>query len=73
MTELTAPARRTAGPAEAIHDGFIVPFYLSDRKLQHSAGWVAHKREPHRTAPAARTRAGSERLYRRHLRPPEDS
>ena len=36
MTELTAGAFRAVGPADAIPDGFVVPFYLSDRKLRIS-------------------------------------
>ena len=36
MTDLTADAFRTAGPGDAIPDGFVVPFYLSDRKLRIS-------------------------------------
>ena len=36
MTELTADAFRTVGPADAIPAGFVVPFYLSDRKLRIS-------------------------------------
>jgi nitrite reductase/ring-hydroxylating ferredoxin subunit len=39
MTELSADAFRTVGPADAIPDGLVVPFYLSDRKLRIS---VAH-------------------------------
>ena len=39
MTELGADAFRTVGPDDAIPDGFVVPFYLSDRKLRIS---VAH-------------------------------
>ena len=39
MSELTADAFRTVGPADAIPDGFVVPFYLSDRKLRVS---IAH-------------------------------
>ena len=39
MTELTADAFREVGPDDAIPDGFVVPFYLSDRKLRIS---VAH-------------------------------
>ena len=39
MTELSADAFRTVGPDDAIPDGFVVPFYLSDRKLRIS---VAH-------------------------------
>ena len=34
MTELAADAFRTVGPGDAIPDGFVVPFYLSDRKLR---------------------------------------
>jgi len=33
MTELTADAFRAVGP-DTIPDGFVVPFYLSDRKLR---------------------------------------
>jgi nitrite reductase/ring-hydroxylating ferredoxin subunit len=36
MTELTAGAFRTVGPRDAIPDGFVVAFYLSDRKLRIS-------------------------------------
>ena len=36
MTELTADAFRAVGPDDAIPDGFVVPFYLSDRKLRIS-------------------------------------
>ena len=36
MTELTADAFRTVGPGDAIPNGFVVPFYLSDRKLRIS-------------------------------------
>ena len=36
MTELTADAFRTVGPGDAIPDGFVVSFYLSDRKLRIS-------------------------------------
>jgi nitrite reductase/ring-hydroxylating ferredoxin subunit len=39
MTELTADAFRTVGPGDGIPDGFVVPFYLGDRKLRIS---VAH-------------------------------
>jgi isocitrate dehydrogenase kinase/phosphatase len=35
MTELTAEAIRTVGPADALPDGFVA-FYLSDRKLRIS-------------------------------------
>jgi nitrite reductase/ring-hydroxylating ferredoxin subunit len=34
MTELTAGAFRTIGSPDAIPDGFVVAFYLSDRKLR---------------------------------------
>jgi 3-phenylpropionate/trans-cinnamate dioxygenase ferredoxin subunit len=40
MTELTADAFRTVGPADAIPEGFVVPFYLSDRKLRISVARV---------------------------------
>jgi 3-phenylpropionate/trans-cinnamate dioxygenase ferredoxin component len=36
MTELSADAYTTVGPADEIADGFVVPFYLSDRKLRIS-------------------------------------
>ena len=36
MTELSADAFRTVGPDDAIPDGFVVAFYLSDRKLRIS-------------------------------------
>jgi 3-phenylpropionate/trans-cinnamate dioxygenase ferredoxin component len=36
MTDLTADAFRTVGPGDAIGDGFVVPFYLSDRKQRIS-------------------------------------
>jgi 3-phenylpropionate/trans-cinnamate dioxygenase ferredoxin component len=36
MTELSADAFRTVGPGDAIPDGFVVSFYLSDRKLRVS-------------------------------------
>jgi nitrite reductase/ring-hydroxylating ferredoxin subunit len=39
MTELSADAFRTMGPEDAIPDGFVVAFYLSDRRLRIS---VAH-------------------------------
>ena len=39
MIEFTADAFRTVGPGDAIPDGFLVPFYLKDRKLRIS---VAH-------------------------------
>jgi nitrite reductase/ring-hydroxylating ferredoxin subunit len=36
MTELTSAGFHTVGPRDAIPDGFVVPFYLSDRKLRIS-------------------------------------
>jgi nitrite reductase/ring-hydroxylating ferredoxin subunit len=36
MTELRSAAFRTVGPDDAITDGFVVPFYLGDRKLRIS-------------------------------------
>ena len=36
MTELTTDAFRTVGPGDAVPDGLVVPFYLSDRKLRIS-------------------------------------
>jgi nitrite reductase/ring-hydroxylating ferredoxin subunit len=36
MIELTSEAFRTLGPGDAIPNGFVVPFYLSDRKLRIS-------------------------------------
>ena len=36
MTELTADDFRTVGSGDAIPDGFVVPFYLSDRQLRIS-------------------------------------
>jgi len=36
MTELTADAFRTVGSGDALPDGFVVPFYLTDRKLRIS-------------------------------------
>ena len=41
MTELTADAYRTAGPGDVIPDGFVVPFYLNDRKLRISVARAA--------------------------------
>jgi 3-phenylpropionate/trans-cinnamate dioxygenase ferredoxin subunit len=40
MTELTADAFRTVGPDDAIPEDFVVPFYLSDRKLRISVARV---------------------------------
>jgi hypothetical protein len=36
MPALPTAAFRAVGPADAIPDGFVVPFYLSDRKLRIS-------------------------------------
>jgi nitrite reductase/ring-hydroxylating ferredoxin subunit len=41
MTELTADAFRAVGSGDAIPDGFVVPFYLSDRKLRISVARAA--------------------------------
>jgi nitrite reductase/ring-hydroxylating ferredoxin subunit len=40
MTELTTDAFRTIGSADAVPDGFVVPFYLSNRKLRISVARV---------------------------------
>ena len=40
MTELTSGSFRTVGPRDAIPDGFVVQFYLSDRKLRISVARV---------------------------------
>ena len=40
MTKLKAGAFRTVGPSDAIPDGLVVPFYLSDRKLRVSVARV---------------------------------
>ena len=36
MPALPTAAFRAVGPDDAIPDGFVVPFYLSDRKLRIS-------------------------------------
>jgi len=41
MTNLTADAFRTVGKGDAIPGGFVVPFYLSDRKLRISVAHVS--------------------------------
>jgi 3-phenylpropionate/trans-cinnamate dioxygenase ferredoxin subunit len=43
MTELTADAFRTVGPGDAVPDGLVVPFYLSDRKLRISIAHVGDR------------------------------
>jgi nitrite reductase/ring-hydroxylating ferredoxin subunit len=40
MTELAAPALRTVGPADAIPNDFVVPYYLEDVKLRISVARV---------------------------------
>jgi 3-phenylpropionate/trans-cinnamate dioxygenase ferredoxin component len=40
MTELTADAFRTVGPGDAIANGTVVPYYLTDRKLRISIARV---------------------------------
>jgi 3-phenylpropionate/trans-cinnamate dioxygenase ferredoxin component len=40
MTELAPAAYRTVGPADAIPDDFVVPYYLDDRKLRVSIARV---------------------------------
>ncbi len=41
MTEVATDAFRTVGPSDAIPDGFVVPYYLEDRKLRISVARVA--------------------------------
>ena len=41
MTELTADAFHTVGPADAIAEDFVVAHYLEDRKLRVSVARVA--------------------------------
>ena len=40
MTALTTDAFRTIGPADAIPNDFVVPYYLDDRKLRISIARV---------------------------------
>jgi len=40
MTDLATTAFRALGPTDAIPDDFVVPFYLSDRKLRVSVARV---------------------------------
>jgi nitrite reductase/ring-hydroxylating ferredoxin subunit len=40
MTELTTDAPRTLGPAHAIPNDIVVPYYLEDRKLRVSVARV---------------------------------
>ena len=40
MTDLAAGTFRTIGPADAIPDDFVVPYYLDDRKVRISVARV---------------------------------
>ena len=40
MTEVATDAFRTVGPADAIPNDFVVPYYLDDRKLRISVARV---------------------------------
>ena len=40
MTDLASDAFRTVGPADAIPNDFVVPYYLDDRKLRVSVARV---------------------------------
>jgi 3-phenylpropionate/trans-cinnamate dioxygenase ferredoxin subunit len=40
MAELATDAFRTVGPSAAIHNDFVVPYYLDDRKLRISIARV---------------------------------
>jgi 3-phenylpropionate/trans-cinnamate dioxygenase ferredoxin component len=40
MTDLASDAFRTVGPADAIPNDFVVPYYLDDRKLRISVARV---------------------------------
>ena len=40
MTELTTQAPRTVGPADAVPDDFVVPYYLGDLKRRISVARV---------------------------------
>jgi 3-phenylpropionate/trans-cinnamate dioxygenase ferredoxin subunit len=40
MTDLACVAFRTVGPADAIPNDFVVPYYLDDRKLRVSVARV---------------------------------
>ena len=43
MTLLATHAFRTAGPGDAIANGFVVPYYLHDRKLRVSIARVGDR------------------------------
>ena len=40
MTDLASDAFRTVGPADAVPNDFVVPYYLDDRKLRVSVARV---------------------------------
>ena len=43
MTDLATRAFRTVGPGDAIPTGFVVPFYLRDRRLRISVARVGDR------------------------------
>ena len=43
MTEITTDAPRKLGPADAIPNAFVVPYYLEDRKLRISVARVDNR------------------------------
>jgi 3-phenylpropionate/trans-cinnamate dioxygenase ferredoxin subunit len=43
MTELAADAFHTVGPAEAVPNDFVVPYYLDDRKARIGVARVADR------------------------------
>ena len=43
MTDLATAAFRTVGPAAAIPEDFVVPYYLEDRKLRVSVARVGSR------------------------------
>ena len=43
MTELSTDTFRTVGPADAIPNDFVVPYYLDDRKLRISIARVGDR------------------------------
>jgi 3-phenylpropionate/trans-cinnamate dioxygenase ferredoxin component len=43
MTDLATGADRTLGPSDAIPDGLVVAYYLSDRKLRVSVARVGDR------------------------------
>jgi 3-phenylpropionate/trans-cinnamate dioxygenase ferredoxin component len=40
MTDLASDAFRTVGPADAVPNDFVIPYYLGDRKLRVSVARV---------------------------------